>query len=1221
MASIVLGTIGTAIGGAVGGPLGASLGSGLGRVLGASVDASLFGGGSLSPVEGARLSDLIVQTSTYGRMIPIVYGTARIAGNIIWSRPIKETATTTTHSSGGGKGGGGGGVSQTATSYSYSVTLAIAICEGPIDSVQRVWADALQLDLSKGNYRIHKGTEDQLPDSIITAFEGAGKVPAYRGMAYVVIEDFPLGEFGNRIPNFTFEIKKKAQQTDSYGDLEGMIKAVNLIPGSGEFVYDTVVQTKQYGVRVEGEWAQRGSRMPMNMHNPDGVANVVKAIDQLEEALPNVEWVSIVAGWFGTSMDAGTCQIVPGVEYQTGAVTVPDQWAVAGRNRTNARQITLIDGVPRYGGTPSDSSIVRLAEHLRARGKKVMFNPMFWMDVADKPWRGRLTGSAANVASFFTKTNGYNAFIMHYANLLAGKVDAFSIGSELIGLTKVASSEGVYPAVNALASLAVEVKAVLGSGTKVTYAADWSEYHHTEGGWYNLDPLWASSGIDVVGIDAYFPLTDGIQQGYDVEAAREGWTSGEGYDWYYTDDTRTVKAPLGAAYAWKNIAWWWNNAHVNPNGVTTAWVPASKKIWLAEYGFPSVDGATNQPNVFYDPESLEGGFPRFSRGRVDFRAQRMGMMATEQQWAGSSMVERMFVWAWDARPFPYWPDLTNVWADGGAWRMGHWIQGKLGISGLASIVGDLCERAGLDATQVDASRLSHLVEGCVISNPQSVRQALQQLMTGFLFDAVESDGQLKFVPRGGASAKTITAKELVPVSEGDALTVRMQQEVELPREVRVLYIDRTANYTQGNHFATRQVTLSRQSKTISLPIVFSDQGAKVLAEQMLYNHWMERTGFEFHLPMAYAGLEPTDVITLEDGDAVHRMRISEVVQSTPGILRIRAVAEDAATYDVYQPSGEADPRIQQPIAVSETAMEFLDLPLLMQDGGQNSSLHIALAGLDTGWKGAAVFRSDDGGEEYGMVARATSASIMGRTLNALASGKTEVLDEASYVDVLLIGEGELSGVSMESLLNGANTCLIGQEVLQFRQAEHIEGGAYRLSGLLRGRAGTERVVDGHGAGEKFFLLSATVQRLEMPSSMIGLPRLYKGVSIGGSLGSTEAQLFTYSGNALRPYAVCHVTATRNGSGDVILRWVRRTRTGGEWRDFVDAPLGENTERYEVEVMNGSVVKRLLTVTTPEATYTAAEQVTDFGSVQPSLSIRIYQLSDVIGRGFTKAAIV
>ncbi len=124
---------------------------GVGGYLGGFVDRSIFGGKARINQEGARLNDLMVQASSYGKAIPLVYGNARIAGNIIWSRPIQEHVTTTTQSSGGGKGGGGGSVETTTTSYTYTASLAVAICEGPISEVVRVWADAKQLDLTQGN--------------------------------------------------------------------------------------------------------------------------------------------------------------------------------------------------------------------------------------------------------------------------------------------------------------------------------------------------------------------------------------------------------------------------------------------------------------------------------------------------------------------------------------------------------------------------------------------------------------------------------------------------------------------------------------------------------------------------------------------------------------------------------------------------------------------------------------------------------------------------------------------------------------------------------------------------------------------------------------------------------------------------------------------------------------------------------------------------------------
>ena len=462
MASIVLGSVGGAIGAATGLPFGSILGSALGRSFGSSIDSAIFGGTQLKPINGPRLANLGVQTSTYGKMIPVVYGSMRLGGNIIWSQPIAETATTTT-STAGGKGGGGQ-VSQTDTTYSYSITLAVAICAGPIDQLLRVWADAQQLDLTQFTYRVYMGDEEQLPDSLIVSIEGAANTPAFRGMAYVIFENFPMANYGNRIPNFTFEVQKKYLAAD-YNDqiLENMITGMVMIPGSGEFVYDTVIENKIPGVQVGGSWVQQGSQTAINANTPNGIADSLVSLDQLQLTCPNVEWISVVVGWFGTSMDAGTCTVLPGVEYQTGGITSPNAWSVGSFNRSTAHQITLVDGSPIYGGTPDDGSILRYLTQLRTSGYKIAFYPLMFMDVTGKPWRGDLTGSASDVSSFFTKTNGYNAFINHYVNLVNGYVDAFIIGSELKGLTKVTDTPGNYPGVNALVSLAATVKGVVWS--------------------------------------------------------------------------------------------------------------------------------------------------------------------------------------------------------------------------------------------------------------------------------------------------------------------------------------------------------------------------------------------------------------------------------------------------------------------------------------------------------------------------------------------------------------------------------------------------------------------------------------------------------------------------------------------------------------------------------------------------------------------------------------
>lgn len=1214
MTSIVLGTAGAAVGGTFGGPIGLAIGYTLGSYTGQRIEGLLQRGGRKS-TGGRKLADLLVQTSTYGRMIPVVYGSSRIAGNVIWSLPIKESTTTSKQ---GGKGAGNGKVSST-TRYSYSITLAIALCEGVIDEVVRVWADAQVIDITGGVYRLYKGDEEQLPDPLIESYEGLGSTPAYRGLAYVVLEDFPLADFGNRIPNFTFEVRKRvAAAIGNAVPVEEQITSMIIIPGSGEFVYDTVVQHKIEGEMVEGTWLQRGGQSRINQNNRENKADSLVSLDQLQNTCKNLEWVAPVVAWFGNNLDAGECLIRPGVEYNEGAITSPDNWSVAGFNRDTAYLINQDElGNPVYGGTINDASLLRYLDELKSRGLNIMFYPLFFMDTENKPWRGRLTGSAEDVADFFTKTNGYNEFILHYANLVADKVDAFIIGSELIGLTSVNDGTNNFPAVDALVSLAASVKAIVGESVKVTYAADWSEYHHTAGGWYNMDPLWSSPNIDIVGIDAYFPLTDSEQQGYDMQAVMDGWTSGEGYDFIYTDEARTTTAAVSPAYAWKNMSWWWSNAHVNPDSSTTDWVPESKKIWFTEYGFPSVDGATNQPNVFYDPSSSESYFPRFSKGRIDVRAQRLGLTATEEKWKDSLMVERKFVWTWDARPFPFWPDLNAVWSDGGLWRTGHWVMGKLGLSSLAAIVADLSTKAGLDNGDIDVARLTDLVEGYTLTSRDTIRGLLEDLQSSYFFDAVESGGQLVFLPRGGAVSANISEDKIVPEGKGDVrplLKVRRMQELELPQRYDVTYINKQADYQVGEQSSQRLASNSLHQETLNLPLVLTDQTAKTIADISLYNSWLERTSYSFSLSLQYAVLEPGDIVQITSGAIVHTVRIINTHLTQGRVLRVEAVAEDISVYDFYNEPGLMAALTHALPSIGETDVLFLDLPAFPGDGAVDTILRVAACGVEEGWWGAVLYRSDDGGQSYNHLADIVDSTVRGKALTVLSSGSAVLFDEANSITVLLTG-GELESVSKTLLLNGANVAKIGAEILQFQNATLIEPNKYVLSGLLRGRLGTEDEIDSHVVGEPFTLLDGrVVSKIAIPMQLIGLERSYKAVSIGATLGQSSVKDFTYQANALKPYAPVHIQGLRDSEGNLTITWVRRSRINGGWQDNTDIPLAEEQESYEVEIMNGSEVVRVLYSTAAAVSYSGAEQSEDFGDIQENVTVKVYQLSALVGRG-------
>jgi hypothetical protein len=328
MATLVLGATGAAIGGSIGGAIlgvsAATIGGFVGSTIGSVVDSWIVS--SLAPtqrIEGPRLDSLRITSSTEGAVIPRVYGRMRMGGNVIWATDFREETKTTTQ--GGGKGGGGGGKVKT-TEYLYYTSFAVALCEGPITGIGRIWADGKPMDLSGVSWRWYPGNEAQTADPFIAAKMGAASTPAYRGTAYVVFEDLPVANYGNRLPQLSFEVFRPLADPDT---AEGLTQAVTMIPASGEFTYAT------QGIRK----GSGGAQIPENLNALSDTADMVVALDRLQAMAPKVESVSLVVAWFGNDLRAGDCTIRPGVEVSE-KTTSPQTWSVNGvrRHRPVARQ-------------------------------------------------------------------------------------------------------------------------------------------------------------------------------------------------------------------------------------------------------------------------------------------------------------------------------------------------------------------------------------------------------------------------------------------------------------------------------------------------------------------------------------------------------------------------------------------------------------------------------------------------------------------------------------------------------------------------------------------------------------------------------------------------------------------------------------------------------------------------------------------------------------------
>ena len=1295
MATLLLGGAGAALGGSLFGPLGAIAGRAIGALGGAVIDRALLTPGR--SVEGPRLADLDVMTSVDGAPMPRLYGRARLSAQLIWAADIEEVVSTETTSA-GGKGSSLGGGSTTTTTYAYYASFAVGLSEGPVSWIGRVWADGRELDLQGLNIRTYLGGEQQMPDPLIAALHGEG-APAYRGLAYLVFERLPLADFGNRLPQLSVEVER------AVGALEPRLKAVTMIPAATEFGYDT---TELVQARGPGAYAAE------NRHVTVADSDFEASLDRLLACCPNLERVALVVSWFGTDLRAGHCEVHPGVERRDKTVkagTTTEAWRVAGRVRADAHLVSSHEGRPAYGGTPSDRSVVRAIQALKARGLKVTLYPFIMMDVpagngrpdpwtgnADQPgypWRGRIScdpapgrpgspdGTAAagtQVAALFGSAAaahfaiaggeviysgpgewGLNRMALHYAKLsvLAGGVEAILIGSEMAALTRVRAGSGLYPAANAYAALAGEVKAVVGAGALVSYAADWTEYgsHALEGGAevrFPLDPLWAAPAIDFIGIDWYAPLADWrdgnahldaaeYESGYETAYLAANVAGGEGFDWYYADEAgraSQTRLPItDGAYGepWvfrqKDIAAWWANAHHErvggvPLPSPTAYVPGSKPVRLTEIGCAAVDKGANRPSVFPDPKSVENGLPPFSSGRRDDLIQRRHLEASFDAFAadavnpvapglpGGRMIEvgGLYAWTWDARPFPAFPLATDVWADGANWMTGHWLTGRLGAAPLAETCAAIAADAGVAG--LDASQLRGVVDGYVVDRPMSARAALEPLARVFGFDLTENGDGMALRPRGGRVKAELTDEDFLADEGRPAPSFTRGSEAELPLSVTIGFVDVMADYRRSTGASRRLAGAARVETSLDVAMATHDGLVSGLAEMWLQDVWAGRESVRFALPPSTLGLEPGDVVGVtRDG----RRRLVEIMQIDDTEAREvtgRSIDPGVFALAVREPRGTS---VALPAAAGPPEMAVLALPALPSSSEATPTL-AWLAAFASPWPGAlAVWRGVDGAS-FERVATLPAPSVMGRLTEPLAPGAPWLWQRGSPLTVELHG-GLLAAASEEAVLNGANlAALVGPdgtvEVIQFTEAELVGTRLWSLVGLLRGQGGTEaRAAMEWPAGTLFVRLDRNLAGVAGGIELIGRALTLRAGRADRDHGDPAvAQLdATVSGRALTPLAPVHARARRTAAG-VEIGWIRRTRQQGDNWDVVEVPLGEASESYRVEILDGTTVVRSVAVSLPAFTYAAAEEIADFGAAQSFLDLRIAQLSASVGAG-------
>ena len=1154
MAQLALTLAGAAAGNYFGGAFGAGLGAAAGAVAGGLLDNLLFGSATGTP----RMGDLRVQTSTYGKPIPVPYGTSRMAGLLGWNSgliPHKVSSDV-----GGGKGFGGGA---TTTGYTYSASFQIILCEGPIAAIGRVWADGKLLhDYRAGAYNksknlrgcsiaLYKGTEDQMPDPTIQASRGVANTPAYRGQAHMVISHLQLADFANHIPNVTVEVMTSASGATAVNE------ATSTVPVGGTLLIDQ----------------ERGFIY-------DVYAGYITKVDAA-----TAELVRVTSG-----TGIGVLPAVVGADgYIYGPLGNTYNWMPLAR--VDPISLQVIDQVgtastftPPYPAVPEMTVL------------KSKYGFIFGMDGAS---------GVNHQLALFTEPTGDGVFNFE----LVAAVGGHHAWADL-------DADGYLWAVRIVSGafhlLKYNVSISSGIAAEIISQIIISTLKYAVG---QLGPL-AATGTSFLNLDtAGVVVTLNLVHDYDLGAA---WTD-TGNDAAVAVDDNSGMLLLGRGYSLVKF---------DPVSETVA----EPEVTLAHPVGPGTDDNYSAwVRGVVDSKFVTGHFQIFDltawavQENIDTGAYLPGTLLRSAVYDRDANA----IWTMENLPFGAARDIYELFIDR--------IDPNTVL--LSDIVADLCARGGLAGGQIDVTALTDEVHGFVVSRQGPVRDSIQALANAFFFDAAEVDGKLKFTRRGGNPLAALVQADLAAHEPGQAapepISETLLQEDELPVRVWVIHTDPAIDY-QTNAQPSPRITTGTQisaKNEITLEmstLVLTADEAQRIADKHLQIAWTARP-ISFSTARQWSKLTGTDVVTatVADPDTEEQrtimMRLKQIDFGTNGILQVQAELDDPEIY-VDAPAHGGGPIGFRPDPgghISPTLLNLMDIPAL-RDQDALAGFYAAAGPLKNAgkWTGCAILRSTDGGASFSNFLTITDASIQGVATTVLAAPAAwATWDRDNTVTVLPVSGGAaLESVSELRVLNGANVALIGDEIIQFANVTDNGDGTYMLDTLLRGRRGTDPAIGTHALGDRFILLTwAATRRVVESTGDVGIARLYKAISIGESGYPESAIGFANNGKSLMPYAVCSEALGADSHDSLLISWIRRTRIGGEWKDYVDVPLGEATEAYEVDIYDGADIVRTLRTSVQSAGYLAADQTADFGSTQTTLHIKIYQMSAVIGRGFEKDA--
>jgi hypothetical protein len=558
----------------------------------------------------------------------------------------------------------------------------------------------------------------------------------------------------------------------------------------------------------------------------------------------------------------------------------------------------------------------------------------------------------------------------------------------------------------------------------------------------------------------------------------------------------------------------------------------------------------------------------------------------------------------------YWCYLDRVGSDG------------VTLQTVVNDVAGWCGLAGADATDLD-----QVVQG------YSVTQGTGKDMIAPLLDihdviARPHDFTAQFIKRGDTPSGALLTEDFVREGDEARYTITITQDTDLPRRVSLNYAD-VGNDQQTNTVESRRPLDAVDSvREVSLDMttyVSDPDEAQQLTDRYLRRQWIRAEGHTLGLTAQELALEPGDVRNL-NLDGIIRTAMCVKTTLTGGALQTEWERDFPNLTTLGNGTGAVmdgrDP--DEIIIVAPTKGFVLDIPLVTDaDSSVNPLLYYGAGKYVTAsaWPGAVIYVADLDGEDYmaWQDVDSSQAATWGYAKTVLGDANPWLWDRGNTVNLDVRG-GTLTTVT-EAEIDAdpaLNMAYFGGELLNFTTATLEGDGTYTLSGFKRGRRGTEWAVPTHALGDEFILIENLLKE-GIGLSEVGTSDSYKVATIGREPDGSPVIELAFTGATLKSYAPARVKWTSDGT-DMFGEIIRRTRVGGAWVGGTTIPLSENSEAYEVDIMDGDDVLRTIEVTGGNTfTYDNADIIADGNVVGVPPDANVYQLSDAVGRGFALAA--